>query len=381
MSPANRDALRRVQVLDKVVNADLTAPRNEYLFRTPLLVTALTPLLKDERDVPMLCLTLNIMQIVLPGMALVYYVNLTDHALPLFVRHLVGVAYVLMLLLGFQERFTLMLHFCSHRGAFHNNLLNKAFVWLFAPCFGIPCGVYKLHHVIMHHIENNHDFDTSSTEGYQRDSWLQFLRYWFHFAVLIWVELPLYTIRSKRYSWGATMIFGLFVWISALTLFALYVNFVATVWVFIIPHVLAMSLMAFGNWSQHIFVNPQDPTSNYSLTYNCIDTKTNQTTFNDGYHVVHHLNARLHWSEMPAYFYQNKEKHFQSGAITFQGLHFFEVGFLVMTNRLHELAEHFVYLGSEDTAPTVEAVEQQLRSWLVPVPAGTAKLTAKGKAL
>lgn len=376
MSPATADVLSRVQVLEKVVNSDHTAERNEYHFRTPLLVTAMSPLLKDQRDVPMLCLLLNIIEFVVPGVFLLYGLNLWSPALPVALRHLVGLVYFLALVLSFQERFTLMLHFASHRGLFKNEVLNSSLNWVVAPFFGIPCGVYKLHHVVMHHIENNHDFDTSSTEGYQRDSWIDFLRYWLHFAVLIWIELPHYTIRTKRFEWSRTLIVGLTVWLSTIVVLAMYVSFVGTLWVFIIQHVFAMSVMAFGNWSQHIFVNPQDPTSNYALTYNCIDTKVNQTTFNDGYHVIHHCNARLHWSELPSNFVQTKDKHFQEGALTFRGLHFFDVGILVMTKRIRKLAEHFVYLGPEASAPTIGEVEKKLHSWLLPIPREAAKKKA-----
>merc|ERR1711879_324864 len=136
--------------------------------------------------------------------------------------------------------------------------------------------------------------------------------------------------------------------------------------------------MSFGNWSQHIFVNPSDAQNNYALSYNCIDTPVNKTTFNDGYHIIHHVNARLHWSEMPKYFYDNKEKHIRGGALTFRGLHFFDVGFLVMTKQLRKLAEeHYVHLGDASSAPGIDAVEERLRAWLKPVPsAATAKKIA-----
>eukprot|EP00440_Ansanella_granifera_P056994 gb/GFBE01061785.1/.p1 GENE.gb/GFBE01061785.1/~~gb/GFBE01061785.1/.p1 ORF type:complete len:162 (+),score=47.35 gb/GFBE01061785.1/:1-486(+) len=158
---------------------------------------------------------------------------------------------------------------------------------------------------------------------------------------------------------------------------AKYVNFTATAYVFFATYVVAMTAMSFGNWSQHIFVNPENSHSNYQLTFNCIDTPANKRTFNDGYHVIHHLNARLHWSEIPEYFLKNKDKHNDNLALTFRGLDFFEVGVLVMTKQLPKLAEHYVHLGSEDTAPTRSQIVDRMQGWLRPLPAGAAKTAGK----
>jgi len=371
----------KAKSLDDIVNSDLTATRNEYHFRTPYLVDKLEPLLKDQRDVPMLCLMLNIVEALAVGVPLIYGLNLWQPPLPLLTRNVAGLAYVVTNVLLFQERFTLMLHFSSHRAIFHNEMLNGLLVWAFAPFFGVPCGLYKIHHVIMHHIENNHERDISSTEHYQRDSWMEFGRYWRRFAVFIYVELPLYAYRTGRYGWVAKMFSGLLIWFGGIYFLASYVSALATMWVFVVPHVVAMTAMAFGNWSQHIFVNPEDAQSNYGLTYNCIDTKVNQTTFNDGYHVIHHVNARLHWTEIPDYFYQTKEKHIAGGALTFRDIHFFDVGILVMTKQLNKLAKHYVHLGPKESAPSLEQVEEKLRKWLVPVPAtaGDASQVKKSK--
>mmetsp|Transcript_124612 Transcript_124612/g.360459 ORF Transcript_124612/g.360459 Transcript_124612/m.360459 type:complete len:380 (-) Transcript_124612:66-1205(-) len=368
---------KRAQTLDDVVNADFTAARKEYHFRTPVLVDKMVPMLKDERDVPMLCLLLNIVQVVVPGAIFVYGVNLLKPPMDLLTCNLCGLGYMVAILILFQERFTLCIHFASHRSIFHNEALNLLIGWVVAPFFGIPCGIYKLHHVVMHHIENNHSLDTSSTEMFQRDSWADFGKYWFRFVVLIWIELPYYCFRTKRWNWFAAAMGGLLSWLAVVVTLMRYVSPLATTWVFIVPHIVAMSAMAFGNWSQHIFVNPKDRFSNYGLTYNCIDTPVNQTTFNDGYHIVHHLNARLHWSEIPQYFYDTREKHHQGGALTFRGVHFMDVGFYVMTKQLHKLAECYVHLGSKETAPTTDEVVEKLKSLLVPCADAPAPTEAK----
>lgn len=373
MAPPNGKATNgskdseKVQVLSQIVNSDLTAERNEYHFRTPFLVTAMEPLLKDPRDVPMLCLALNILQVAIPGLSIVYGVNLFYPEWPLWLRSLIGLGYLVSMLALFLERFILMLHFASHRAIFHSEVLNDLLVWILPPLFGVPCGVYKTHHVIMHHVENNHEWDTSSTEPYQRDNFFHFLQYWARFVGLIWVELPYY-VMNKRPEQSKEIFGGISIYLLILTFLARFVSFTATFWAFLLPHFVVMSLMSFGNWSQHIFVNPEDKDSNYALTYNCIDSKTNQTTFNDGYHIVHHQHARLHWSEMPDFFVKNLDKHIKGNAMTFRTVHFFDVGILVMTGQLAKLADHYVHLGSEADAPTKKEVEEKLRAWLKPVP-------------
>jgi hypothetical protein len=49
--------------------------------------------------------------------------------------------------------------------------LNVIAPYMLAPLFGVPPGTYRLHHVIMHHVEDNKDgWDLSATEGFQRDN-------------------------------------------------------------------------------------------------------------------------------------------------------------------------------------------------------------------
>ena len=49
--------------------------------------------------------------------------------------------------------------------------------------------------------------------------------------------------------------------------------------------------------------------SGYHVTYNCVANKDNQYTFNDGYHIQHHLNSQLHWSELPQRFLDTLPEH------------------------------------------------------------------------
>jgi hypothetical protein len=54
--------------------------------------------------------------------------------------------------------------------------LNGVAAHLLAPLYGVPSGLYALHHRGMHHCEGNAARrDLSSTEPYQRDSLLHFV--------------------------------------------------------------------------------------------------------------------------------------------------------------------------------------------------------------
>lgn len=61
--------------------------------------------------------------------------------------------------------------------------------------------------------------------------------------------------------------------------------------------------------SQHIFVDPSAPADDYKLAYNCLACPDNSRTYNDGYHIIHHTNSRLHWSELPSTFIQQLQLH------------------------------------------------------------------------
>ena len=47
-------------------------------------------------------------------------------------------------------------------------------------------------------------------------------------------------------------------------------------------------------------------------------------SYNDGYHIVHHVNGRMHWSELPGRFAATLEQHAERGALCFVGISFFE---------------------------------------------------------
>eukprot|EP00656_Telonema_subtile_P014697 TRINITY_DN17582_c0_g1_i2.p2 TRINITY_DN17582_c0_g1~~TRINITY_DN17582_c0_g1_i2.p2 ORF type:complete len:115 (+),score=22.16 TRINITY_DN17582_c0_g1_i2:78-422(+) len=77
-------------------------------------------------------------------------------------------------------------------------------------------------------------------------------------------------------------------------------------------------------------------------TYNCVAHPFNQKTFNDGYHIEHHIHSRRHWSEMPQHSLETASEYAKEDAIVFQGMDFMTVGLCVFFRQYGKLADSFV---------------------------------------
>jgi len=87
----------------------------------------------------------------------------------------------------------------------------------------------------------------------------------------------------------------------------------------------------------------------------------NQYAFNDGYHVTHHINSRIHWTDMPYEFLINLDKYAENQVVIFDNLGFFDVGILVMTGNWDKLYEHYVHLGTQKKSRDEVVADLKLR--------------------
>ena len=127
-------------------------------------------------------------------------------------------------------------------------------------------------HAKHHHDEGNGPNDLSSTLRYQRDDLYHFLHYVGRFCLLIWLDLPLYFIRSgqlalavKAASWELCYYLALYI------LWCHHAR--ATFVLFILPLLLLRLGLMVGNWGQHAFVDHQEPDSDYRSSITLIDVQ------------------------------------------------------------------------------------------------------------
>jgi fatty acid desaturase len=296
--------------------------------------------IRDERDLPFIYLMLQLLFIFIP-MGIYQFIPGN------FTWWLVLVSAILQLAF-YAGPFNLMLHNTSHRKFFKQEYdwANQIIPWVIGPFLGQSPETYFGHHIGMHHAENNMEDDLSSTLHYQRDSFLDFMKYFTLFLFSGFVTLVEYHRRRNKKRYLKMVLRGELTFMIVCAIL-LVINWRAALVVFVLPFVINRFLMMAGNWGQHAFIDLSDPENNYKNSLTCINARYNKICFNDGYHIGHHLKPNMHWTDMPVEFQQNIEKYVSNRAVIFEGIDFFFVWFLLMTKSYKTLASHFVDAGHQ----------------------------------
>lgn len=307
-----------------------------------------TPYLNDPRDAVMVGLMAECAVLAAMGVSLFFVGPRVWLVAPL---------YWLLLGLWLLDRFTLMLHCTSHRPLFkpRYRVANWIIPRVLGPFFGHSPTSYFVHHMGMHHPEENLEGDLSSTMRFQRDKFSHWLRYYARFLFLILHDLPRYLEQHGRDKLKRQLLVGEYGYLVFVALLFAWKPG-ATFTVFVFPLLLIRTLMMMGNWGQHAFIAREHPDDAHLASITCINTRYNRRCFNDGYHIGHHLMARAHWTEYPVEFEQNIDAYAQKDAIVFEGIDFFQVWVLLMTGRWSRLARAFVRLPGAPARSDAEVI-------------------------
>ena len=314
--------------------------------------------INDKRDLPFIHLLTAIHILVIPVAILLY-----TPVLQSWYWWLVYIPYFYVSQMYFKGRFGLMLHCISHRKLFKKGYtwLYNYVIWFVCPFFGHTPETYFAHHMGMHHVENNMLDDASSTLPYQRDSIRGFLSYVGRFLILGFEDTFMYFFKRKRKKFYMRLTAGEI----SFYLFCVgmsFVNFKATLFIFIIPFVFARIVMMLGNWAQHAFVNLDDLEDN---TINCINTKYNQMCWNDGYHAIHHVRPAMHYTDIPGEFLKTKDQLAEKKVLVFDGIHYLHIFLWLMTKRYDKLADNLVNINNmfNSKEEAIDLMKQRTRKY------------------
>jgi fatty acid desaturase len=256
--------------------------------------------------------------------------------------------------------------------------MNGFIPYVIAPFFGQSPETYKAHHVGMHHVENNLEPDESSTMPYQRDSGRDFMRYYltFLFTGIYTLVAYLFGRRRNKLAWGTIRGEAFFILMCVALCF---VNAPATIAVFILPFMAFRLVAMAGNWVQHTFIDPAAPGNEFRNSITCINVKFNHKCWNDGYHISHHIDPTMHWTEHPMYFRNHLAEFGRQKPVVFVDLNYLDIFLLLMKDRYQELADHFVDVGGH--YKNDEEVIAFLRARVAPVPFATPAIPVVRRAM
>ncbi|KAL8420312.1 hypothetical protein RB594_003190 [Gaeumannomyces avenae] len=253
--------------------------------------------------------------------------------------------------LFYMPTYTLMMHQHIHqRGILAKGwpgLIDYAFPFVLDPLMGHTWNSYYYHHVKHHHVEGNGPGDLSSTIYFQRDNPWHFAQYVGRFYFFVWLDLPLYFYRTRKYKLAARCAFSELGSYAAMYCLWRFVNARAAFMVVILPFLLLRLAFMAGNWGQHAFVDWEDADSDYRSSITLIDVPSNRYCFNDGYHTSHHLNPMRHWRQHPVSFIKEKETYARERALVFHGLDFNMITIKCLQKDYMYLAQKLVPMGDQ----------------------------------
>ena len=314
--------------------------------------------LHDERDLPFIYFMIQISLTFVPMAFVAFLIDNTSWLWwCIFVLYGGG-------LIFYAGPFILMMHNTSHRPFFRAEykIWNRFIPWFLCPFMGQSPDTYFSHHIGMHHVENNLEPDLSSTMKYQRDSFLDFSKYFFRFLFKGVIELVEYLKQTKKILLRKRAIIGeLFFLILCLVM--MYVNLRAALLVLMLPMIVVRFSMMMGNWAQHAFIDQETPENNYRNSVTCINSVYNKRCFNDGYHIGHHLRPNLHWTEMPTDFSMNIKTYVENKAIVFEKIDYFQIWLYLMLKRYDWLANNYVNIGGtyQSDAEVIMLMQERTR--------------------
>jgi len=239
----------------------------------------------------------------------------------------------------------------DHKGLFKSvfSFLNKWYIqWVLGPFYGQVPYSYRAGHNKIHHRYDNGPEDIHTNIDLDRTKLFSFIQYIPRFF-LYWTGLSPIVSFWYRKEWKFLK------WQASGTLF--YFLIVVMSWVFLDwkfavaynLYPLYESTIFFSGISYmwHCFVEPTDPDNQYINSVTILNGRDN--IYNEDFHVAHHTEPTLHWSDYEGHYYTNIHYFKKYQATIFQDTEEGEMLYWMLAGKWDIMAEHFVDLNDKLT--------------------------------
>jgi len=210
---------------------------------------------------------------------------------------------------------------------------------------------YRVGHNKIHHaLPVNGFHDVTCTRQYRRDSTLSFFDYMPTFF-MYWSGISVYKYffyvdPQKQHSLGWRQVRGMAWYYSVVALFFV-INWRFAFAYVLFPYIESMNYLSAINYVWHSFVEPGLAPNEYVDSVTIVEGQYN--VYNSDYHVVHHHNPCLQYTEMPGHYEKHRDEYIRNNATIFRDTHEFELFFWIILGRHDLLLSHWVDLSGKLT--------------------------------
>ncbi|AMO93228.1 fatty acid desaturase family protein [Collimonas fungivorans] len=274
----------------------------------------------------------------------------------------------------------------SHEELDHNDIHNhffnvrhmkpgaaKVVVWLTGKylrlilnplCSRIP-HFYRVHHVYMHHVENNSINDLQTTAYLDRTSFIDFCTHSLRLAISNSFGVDLYRYLDERGAKKHTrlLLLGLGGWFLGIALIAVYSPFAAVI--ILLVHFLGAVPGAISTYIWHGFIDNAHCDDVYRNTINAVSPPG--TAVFGSLHLRHHLKGGEHWTRQYQLSQEDKDKCERNGALLLRPMRGPLLLRALWTGSFDLIADYVVSIGAEpkDKERTSALLKERTRPLVV----------------
>ena len=184
-------------------------------------------------------------------------------------------------------------HHHQHLFTFRSNALNRGLEFFYALHTGVTTNLWRLHHVLGHHI-NFLDQEKDESRWQRKDgSKMGVIAYTLEVAATAYPRG--YTV-GKRYPKQLKPFLIYLVPTFLIVALLVWFNPVAGFFLFALPMLTSLIFTAYVTYDHHSGLSTENE---FEASYNNLNRMFNLLTGNLGYHTAHHHRQGVHWSRLP----------------------------------------------------------------------------------